>query len=130
MTDGTELLNGKSILLVEDNEDNIFSIKILLKSFDPQLTVALTGEEAIDFVSKSDYDIILMDIRLPGMNGYETITKIKSLSKMSDVPIIAVTAQAMSGDREKCLEAGADEYIPKPVNNNDLISKMVKCLAG
>jgi two-component system, chemotaxis family, sensor kinase CheA len=114
----------KTVLLVEDSEDNIFSFKVVLEAYDLNVCIARTGEEAIDSVQKGRYDIILMDIRLPLMDGYETIQAIRKICAERQPPIIAVTAQAMPTDRAKCLAAGANDYISKPVENDLLLSKI------
>ena len=90
-----------------------------------KVLTATTGAEAIELVEKaSDLAIVLMDIMMPGMDGYQTIGKIRSQLKLRRLPIIALTAKAMKGDREKCLEAGASDYLAKPVNTEQLFSAL------
>jgi CheY-like chemotaxis protein len=84
---------------------------------------ATTGQEAIDHLeSRNDLELVLMDIMMPEMDGYETMQRIRKDARYKRLPIIALTAKAMKGDREKCLEAGASDYIAKPVNTNQLLS--------
>jgi CheY-like chemotaxis protein len=88
-----------------------------------EILYAESGQEGIDtLVKSSDVDAVLMDIMMPGMDGYETTRTIRKMQRFNDLPIIAVTAKAMKGDREKCIEAGASDYITKPVNVEQLIS--------
>ena len=92
---------------------------------DYKVKLAPSGERALQIVAgESKPDLILLDIMMPDMDGYETIREIRSIGRFADLPIIAVTAKAMKGDREKCLEAGASDYISKPVNTAQLLSLM------
>ncbi len=128
MNDRMKILKNKRILIVEDNQDNAFCYGVLLKKFGVIITNTEDGTNAIKLLGSDSFDIVLMDIRLPGIDGYETITRIRKSKIYGNIPIIAVTAQAMEGDRKKALKAGADEYIPKPITKDDLFIKILKLL--
>ncbi|MDY7020733.1 MAG: PAS domain S-box protein [Cyanobacteriota bacterium] len=113
-------LVSPSILLVEDNEANISTMTKYLEAKGYRLSVARNGEEAIALIQQQTPDLIIMDIQMPGMDGLEAIKHIRAILKLVDIPIIAVTALVMSGDRERCLEAGANEYLSKPVKLKEL----------
>ena len=116
-------LSGKKVLVVDDDVRNIFALNALLESEDMLVETANDGYESIDYLqNEPDVDVILMDIMMPGMDGYETIEQIRKMTAYKDTPIIAVTAKAMAGDREKCIEAGASDYISKPVDSDQMIS--------
>jgi CheY-like chemotaxis protein len=90
-----------------------------------KVLTATTGAESIELVDKAtDLAIVLMDIMMPGMDGYQTIGKIRAQARLRRLPIVALTAKAMKGDREKCLEAGASDYLAKPVNTDQLLSAL------
>ena len=121
-----EFLDGKNILIVDDDARNTFAISSYLEGIGMNTHVAENGFEAIDFLADNPaIEIILMDMMMPEMDGYEAIEKIKNNRNTSAIPIIAVTAKAMKGDREKCLATGASEYVSKPVDTNELLEKMV-----
>jgi CheY-like chemotaxis protein len=102
---------------------NIFALTSLLERHQMQTAVAASGEEAIELLQDTrDVSLVLMDIMMPEMDGYETMRRIRSDARFRMLPIIALTAKAMKGDREKCLEAGASDYIAKPVNTDQLLS--------
>jgi len=116
-------LSGKNILIVDDDSRNIFTLTSLLENMDAEVLSAFNGEEALEVLKEEDkIDIILMDIMMPIMDGLEAIKTIKATPEYKDIPIIAVTAKTMPQDKEECLEAGADDYLPKPLSNNALIS--------
>jgi two-component system chemotaxis sensor kinase CheA len=116
-------LSGKNILIVDDDSRNIFTLTSLLENLDADVHNAFNGQEAIDILKEEDsIDIILMDIMMPIMDGLEAIRTIKSIPEFKDIPIIAITAKTMPKDKEECLEAGANDYLPKPLSNNALIS--------
>ena len=120
-----EDLVGRKVLLVDDDSRNIFALSSVLERRGMQVLTATTGSEAIDLVeSTSDLAIVLMDIMMPEMDGYQTIEKIRERPAYRRLPIIALTAKAMKGDREKCLEAGASDYLAKPVNTEQLLSSL------
>ena len=113
----------KKILIVDDDAKNIFALNATLKAKGFKCISTTDARESIRLLSNSnDIGIVLMDMMMPEMDGYEAIPKIRSLEKCKDIPIVAVTAQAMQGDKEKCLEAGADDYISKPIDVDVLIN--------
>jgi CheY-like chemotaxis protein len=113
---------SNKVLIVDDDNRNIFALVAMLRSRGYSCVSALNVSDAVALLqSDNGIGIILMDMMMPGMDGYEAIPRIKSLSGGEKMPIIAVTAQAMKGDRERCFAAGADGYIPKPVNVDALI---------
>jgi hypothetical protein len=119
------VLEGKKVLLVDDDVRNIFAMTSVLERFKMDVVSAENGRDALAMLQQdSDIDIVLMDIMLPGMDGYETIGAIRQIAELEHLPIIAVTAKAMKGDREKCLAAGASDYISKPVDADQLRSLM------
>jgi CheY-like chemotaxis protein len=118
-----EPLQGRKVLVVDDDIRNIFALNSLLERHSMQVISATTGQEAISLVeSTEDLSLVLMDIMMPEMDGYETMRRIRGNPKFRMLPIIALTAKAMKGDREKCLEAGASDYVAKPVNTDQLLS--------
>jgi CheY-like chemotaxis protein len=118
-----EALLGKKVLVVDDDVRNIFALSSVLERRGMTVLTAGTGREAIATVeSTNDLAIVLMDIMMPEMDGYETMQVIRQNPQFRRLPIIALTAKAMKGDREKCLEAGASEYLAKPVNTEQLLS--------
>jgi CheY-like chemotaxis protein len=116
------------ILVVEDNLMNLELIVDILELEGFTIDKTGTGEEAIEISKKVIYDLILMDISLPGIDGTKTTMIIKSRSEYKEVPVIAVTALVMKGDREKLLESGFDDYIPKPINMFEFLSTIRKYL--
>ncbi|MGH8635904.1 MAG: response regulator, partial [Burkholderiales bacterium] len=120
-----EDLVGKTVLLVDDDARNIFALSSVLERRGMKVLTATTGNEAITLLTgASELAIILMDIMMPEMDGYQTIVKIRENPAYRRLPIIALTAKAMKGDREKCLEAGASDYLAKPVNTDQLLSAL------
>jgi len=118
-----EALRGRRVLVVDDDVRNIFALNSLLERHNMQVLSASNGEDAIRLIeSEQDLSLVLMDIMMPEMDGYETMRRIRSDSRFRQLPIIALTAKAMKGDREKCLEAGASDYVAKPVNSDQLLS--------
>ncbi|HEV2618772.1 MAG TPA: response regulator, partial [Acidobacteriaceae bacterium] len=120
-----EALVGRKVLIVDDDVRNIFALSSVLERRGMTVLTAGTGREAIATVeSTSDLAIVLMDIMMPEMDGYETMQVIRQNPQFRRLPMIALTAKAMKGDREKCLEAGASEYLAKPVNTEQLLSAL------
>ena len=120
-----DVLKGKKVLIVDDDVRNLFALTTTLERFGPTIFNAESGQEAINILEKSkDIHIVLMDIMMPEMDGYETMKNIRQNIENKDLTIIAVTAKAMKGDRQKCIESGASDYITKPVNVNQLLSLM------
>jgi hypothetical protein len=116
-------LKNKTVLIVDDDMRNIFALTSLLEQHKVKTLYSESGKGAIEILQATpDIDLVLMDIMMPGMDGYETIQAIRKIPKFRQLPIIALTAKAMKGDREKCLEAGASDYISKPVNIPQLLS--------
>jgi signal transduction histidine kinase/CheY-like chemotaxis protein/HAMP domain-containing protein len=120
-----EVLRGRKVLVVDDDARNIFALTSLLENQEMEVISATNGRQAIDILqNSSDVSIVLMDIMMPEMDGYETMREIRTVPKFRTLPILALTAKAMKGDREKCLNAGASDYIAKPVNSDQLVSLM------
>jgi CheY-like chemotaxis protein/signal transduction histidine kinase len=120
-----DALVGKKVMVVDDDVRNIFALSSVLERRGMDVITAGTGREAIaKLESTTDVAIVLMDIMMPEMDGYETMRVIRQNASLQRLPIIALTAKAMKGDREKCLEAGASEYLAKPVNTEQLLSSL------
>ncbi len=118
-------LVGSRVLIVDDDVRNIFALTSILERHQIQVVHAENGRAGIELLAQSpEIDIVLMDIMMPGMDGYETIRSIREVESLRELPIIAVTAKAMKGDREKCIESGASDYIAKPVDLDQLFSLM------
>jgi CheY-like chemotaxis protein len=126
-----EALLGKKILVVDDDVRNIFALTSLLERHGMRVASAETGREAIGLLRQDhDVDAVLMDIMMPEMDGYETMRVIRENPRHRLLPILALTAKAMKGDREKCLEAGASDYIAKPINTEELLALLRIWLFG
>jgi CheY-like chemotaxis protein/HAMP domain-containing protein len=120
-----EDLIGRSVLLVDDDARNIFALSSVLERRGMHVLTATTGKEAIAILqSAPDVAIVLMDIMMPEMDGYQTMQEIRKNSRLRRLPIIALTAKAMKGDREKCVAAGASDYLAKPVNTEQLLAAL------
>jgi signal transduction histidine kinase/DNA-binding response OmpR family regulator len=118
-----EVLNNKKVLIADDDVRNIFSLTKILEKHRMQVISAIDGKEALQELEKNpDTNIVLMDIMMPEMDGFEAIAAIRKQPRWRKLPIIAVTAKAMTGDREKCIRAGASDYISKPVDVDQLVS--------
>ncbi|MBW4676289.1 MAG: HAMP domain-containing protein [Desmonostoc geniculatum HA4340-LM1] len=117
------LLVGKKALIVDDDMRNIFALTSMLERYQIQVLYAENGREGITLLENTaDIDVVLMDVMMPEMDGYETTRQIRQNNRFQSLPIIALTAKAMQGDREKCIEAGASDYITKPVDTEQLLS--------
>ncbi len=121
----SEVLKERKVLVVDDDARNIFALTSLLENQEMEVMSTTNGRSAIDIIkSTPDLSLVLMDIMMPEMDGYETMKEIRKLPEFRTLPILALTAKAMKGDREKCLDAGASDYIAKPVNTDQLLSLM------
>jgi CheY-like chemotaxis protein len=118
-----EALRGRKVLVVDDDARNIFALTTVLEDHDMEVLSATNGRQAIEIIeSTPDLSVVLMDIMMPEMDGYETMKEIRKDVRFRTLPILSLTAKAMKGDREKCLLAGASDYIAKPVNTDQLLS--------
>jgi CheY-like chemotaxis protein len=118
-----DVLRQRKVLVVDDDARNIFALTTVLENHDMEVISATNGRQAIDLIRETpDLSVVLMDIMMPEMDGYETMHEIRQLPEFRTLPILALTAKAMKGDREKCLQAGASDYIAKPVNTEQLLS--------
>ena len=119
----------KKILIIDDDKRNVFALEAVLKAKKIECETARSAREGIEKLSTNEHiGLVLMDIMMPEMDGYEAIAAIRKDEKLKNIPIIAVTANAMSGDKEQCLQAGADDYISKPVDVNALLKRIDKLL--
>ena len=120
-----EVLRNRKVLVVDDDVRNIFALTSLLENHEVQVISTTNGKGAIELIETTpDLSLVLMDIMMPEMDGYETMREIRKVPEFRTLPILALTAKAMKGDREKCLDAGASDYISKPVNTDQLLSLM------
>lgn len=120
----------KKVLVVEDNEKNLYLISFILEKMGHRVIAARTGEEGVELALREQPDLVLMDIQLPGINGLETTRRIRGAEKGADVPIIALTSYALVGDREQVLSAGCTGYIEKPINPETIMGEIDKYLSG
>ncbi|WP_295771804.1 response regulator [uncultured Mucilaginibacter sp.] len=128
---GKDSLKGKKVLIVDDDMRNIFALSSALQQYDLIVEIANDGDEALEKLEATEgVDIVLMDIMMPKMDGYEATRQIRKQNKWNKLPVIALTAKAMKEDREKCLAAGANDYITKPIDMDRLISLMQLWLEG
>jgi two-component system, cell cycle response regulator DivK len=119
--------DGKRILIVDDDHRNIFALSATLRARKYQCVTAADAQTALDMLASGEkVDAVLMDMMMPEMDGYEAVRRMRRDDRTRQLPVIAVTAQAMPGDREKCLEAGADHYLVKPVDVDKLLSLLTK----
>jgi CheY-like chemotaxis protein len=121
--ESNEALQGRRVLIVDDDARNIFALSIVLENHYMEVLSATNGRQAIKIIRDTpDLSIALMDIMMPEMDGYRTIREMRKVPESRGLPILALTAKAMKGDREKCLEAGASDYIAKPVDTDQLLA--------
>jgi CheY-like chemotaxis protein/signal transduction histidine kinase len=123
--DRDAVFSGKHVLVVDDNVRNAFALSSLLNDKNLRTTIARSGEKALEMLETiADIDLVLMDIMMPGMDGYETMQRVRAQPKFKNLPILALTAKAMKGDSEKCIAAGANDYLSKPVEADRLFSML------
>jgi len=120
---------SKRILVVEDTEDNRQIIRDLLTSAGYEMIEAITGEEGVALAAQHKPDLILMDIQLPVIDGYEATRRIKAIPELRAIPVIAVTSYALAGDEQKTRDAGCDGYVAKPFSPRQLLAKVREFLA-
>jgi CheY-like chemotaxis protein len=121
--DTDAVLASKKVLIVDDDIRNIFAMTSVLEQQNMQVLSAENGKDAIDLLRKNpSVDVVLMDIMMPDMDGFDTMRAIRKIPTFKSLPIVAVTAKAMKGDREKCIEAGAWDYLSKPVDSVQMLS--------
>jgi CheY-like chemotaxis protein len=119
------VFSGKRVLIVDDDVRNVFSITSVLEDHGMDVSFAENGKDALRLLEENpQVDLVLMDVMMPEMDGYETTRRIREQEALKVIPIIALTAKAMKGDREKCIAAGASDYITKPVDPEQLLSLM------
>jgi len=123
---GLQDIRGARILVVEDNKFNQQVAQELLEGIGLMVTIANNGDEAVRAVKEKDFEAVLMDVQMPVMDGYQATSEIRKDERLKGLPIIAMTAHAMTGDREKCLKAGMNDYVAKPIDSEELFSTLVK----
>jgi len=124
-----EALRGRRILVIDDDPRNVFAITSTLELYGMTVTQAADGRKGIEaLLDAEDTDLILMDVMMPGLDGYATMAKIRQMPAFATLPIIAVTARAMPGDKEKSIAAGASDYVTKPVDTDELLACMERWL--
>ena len=125
------VLDGRRVLIVDDDPRNVFAISSVLESHGMEVSYAENGQDGVAaLLGDPGIDLVLMDIMMPGMDGYSTMEAIRALDVFGDLPIVALTAKAMVGDREKAIAAGASDYVTKPVDVDALIQVMHRWLQG
>jgi len=118
-------LSGRTVLVVDDDIRNVFALTSALEAHGLRVIHAESGKEGVDLLKRGNgVDAVLMDVMMPGLDGHDTMRIVRQLDGCGDLPILAVTAKAMLGDREKCLEAGATDYVAKPVDMDELLAKL------
>ena len=122
-------LQGIRVLVAEDNEVNQFVTKAILENAGLIVSLAGNGREALEALDRAPFDLILMDVQMPEMDGFETVRRIRSTARFAELPVIAMTAHAMSADREKSLEAGMSDHVVKPIDPSLLLATLLKWLA-
>ena len=114
----------QKILVIEDNEQNMYLVNFILEKYGYQVIQARSGDEGIQQAQQQNPDLVLLDIQLPVMNGYEVARELRKMKLMAEIPIVAVTSYAMPGDRENAMEAGCSGYIEKPINPETFITEV------
>jgi len=128
--DEGDILDGRSVLVVDDDVRNVFAITSILEFYGAAVDHAPDGQKGIEkLLANPSTDLVLMDVMMPEMDGYTTMAAIRAMPRFTDIPIIAVTAKAMPDDRQKCLDAGANEYVTKPVDVDELVARVQDVLA-
>ena len=122
--DKDSALKDKKILIVDDDMRNSFALSKLLSEKGLIVKIAQNGQKALDLLAVEPIDLVLMDIMMPIMDGYETTRRIRNHPELNGLPVLALTAKAMKGDKEKCIEAGANDYLPKPIDVDRLFSML------
>ena len=123
-------LEGKKVLVIDDDERNVFAVTSFLESEGLQVASEESGPQGIDRLKKAgDIDVVLMDIKMPGMDGYEAMRKIRQDPSLSSIPIIAVTGKVDQEERKRCLEAGGSDYVSKPIDL-DQLTRLLHELVG
>jgi CheY-like chemotaxis protein len=122
LTETDPALENKRVLVVDDDARNLFAITTILEQHAMKMVYAENGAEALRKLDEHEVDVVLMDIMMPEMDGYEATRRIRMDRRFAKLPIIALTAKAMQGDREKCIQAGASDYITKPIDSDQLVS--------
>ncbi len=123
------MFNKRSILLVDDDDRNIIATSALLKAYGASVVLARDGMECLENLKQNQtIELVLLDMMMPVMDGYETLKKIRSDRVMKNLPVMALTARAMVGDRKKCLDAGANDYCSKPIDVELFLSQIRKLL--
>ena len=112
------------ILIVDDKPANLTALKALLENLEAIIIEAGSGNEALSLTLEHEFAVVLMDVQMPEMDGYEAMEKIRGQDRFRELPIIALTTKAMKGDRIKCIRAGASDYLAKPVDSDKLLSMM------
>lgn len=114
-----------AVLIIDDDQRNIFALKAVLQSRNITVHTAMDAREGLEKLSaERDVGLVLLDMMMPGMDGYETLSLIRAEGQWKELPVVAVTAQAMAGDREKCLSAGATDYLSKPIDVDRLLEML------
>ena len=128
--DGADALAGRRVLIVDDDVRNVFALASALEVNGMEVRYAQDGREALDLLAADpDVDLVLMDVMMPELDGYETTRALRAMPPFSALPVIALTAKAMPGDRERTIEAGASDYVTKPVDVDRLVTRMRRWLA-
>lgn len=121
---------SQRILIIEDNATNLYLMEYLLKSFGYAVLTAIDGDAGLEIAARQPLDLIICDIQMPGMDGYEVLRFIRENPEMDDVQVVAITAFAMAGDRQKILASGFDNYLPKPIDPQKFAGQIEGFLSG